>query len=113
MKKVLQELTGSGSANDKLLIALSAVTKMFVGELVATGGLWVCRCGVVSCQLVAQQQQDSTVLLQHYRTVSDRTDVHAGGQDGCTGAAGTCQSVHAQWTQHSQTAVIKAQHSRK
>jgi hypothetical protein len=41
MKKVLQELTGSGSANDKLLIALSAVTKMFVGELVATGGLAV------------------------------------------------------------------------
>jgi predicted lactoylglutathione lyase len=37
MKKVLQELTGSATSNDKLLIALSAVTKMFVGELVATG----------------------------------------------------------------------------
>lgn len=37
MKKVLQELTGSGAANDRLLHALGSVTKMFVGELVATG----------------------------------------------------------------------------
>jgi hypothetical protein len=38
MKKVLQELTGTTNPNDKVLVALSAVTKMHVGELVATGG---------------------------------------------------------------------------
>lgn len=37
MKRALQALTGSSSVNDRLLHALGSVTKMFVGELVATG----------------------------------------------------------------------------
>jgi hypothetical protein len=35
--QVLQELTGL-TLNDRLVIAISSITKMFVGELVETGG---------------------------------------------------------------------------
>eukprot|EP00775_Hariotina_reticulata_P004582 gene4582-4836_t len=36
MKKVLQELTGT-TLNDRIIIAISSITKMFVGELIETG----------------------------------------------------------------------------
>jgi hypothetical protein len=47
MKKVLHELTGTTNPNDKVLVALSAVTKMHVGELVATGGCYKGQCNAL------------------------------------------------------------------
>jgi hypothetical protein len=36
LMQVLQELTGL-TLNDKLIVAISSITKMFVGELIETG----------------------------------------------------------------------------
>lgn len=44
MKKVVQELTGLANPNDKLLVGLCSVSKMFVGELVSTGMCLPCEC---------------------------------------------------------------------
>lgn len=42
--QLLMSKTLGGAPNNKALIALSSVTKSFVDDLVATGGLCVCVC---------------------------------------------------------------------
>uniref|UniRef100_A0A383VP07 TAFII28-like protein domain-containing protein n=1 Tax=Tetradesmus obliquus TaxID=3088 RepID=A0A383VP07_TETOB len=55
MKKVLQELTGL-TLNDRLVIAISSITKMFVGELVETAR-----------QIAAREGHSGALLPSHIR----------------------------------------------
>eukprot|EP00879_Flechtneria_rotunda_P005570 GHRR01005864.1.p1 GENE.GHRR01005864.1~~GHRR01005864.1.p1 ORF type:complete len:266 (+),score=97.63 GHRR01005864.1:4469-5266(+) len=56
MKKVLQELTGT-QLNDRIVIAIGSITKMFVGELIETAR-----------QIAAGQGHTGALLPSHVRT---------------------------------------------
>ncbi|KAF6252498.1 hTAFII28-like protein conserved region-domain-containing protein [Scenedesmus sp. NREL 46B-D3] len=73
MKKVLQELTGL-TLNDRFVIAMSSITKMFVGELIETAR-----------QIAAHEGHSGALLPSHIRQAhaalsDDSRGRHAGAK---------------------------------
>jgi hypothetical protein len=88
---VLQELTGL-TLNDKLIVAISSITKMFVGELIETGeegSNRCCSCAADRMCLLFQSQ------VKHLASEDIIAAVMGYGHDGyvlsCSNVSAACE----------------------